>query len=81
MLKQWRMKIIASGFEIGGVYKNKAGEEYGVVKYSDGRTKSGNKMVTIKFLDNGYEYDIDPVQITRGHVKNRFSKTIYGAGV
>nr|DAX84040.1 MAG TPA: hypothetical protein [Caudoviricetes sp.] len=63
---------------IGNTYTNKNGEKFKVVKYSDKRSKSGNKFVVISFLDNGYTYDVDPVQIRRGMVKNRYAKSIYG---
>ena len=63
---------------IGNTYTNKNGEKFKVVKYSDKRSKSGNRFVVISFLDNGYTYDVDPVQIKRGTVKNIYAKGIYG---
>ena len=50
-------------------YINNKGLEYVVLGKTTNKTKSGNLYVKVRFIEPGYEYEVEPIQIKRGTVK------------
>ena len=61
-------------------YINNKGLEYVVLGKTTNKTKSGNLYVKVRFIETGYEYEVEPIQIKRGTVKDRWAKTVLGVG-
>lgn len=62
---------------IGRIFENNAGQKYIVIGIS-GKNKSGNYKYKIRFLETGYERNIEKVEIKRGKIKDKLERTIYG---
>lgn len=62
---------------VGAIGENMHGQKYEIV---DIGKNNNSKVVTVKFLDTGYEVDTYNSNIHKGHIKDRFEKTSYGVG-
>lgn len=69
-----------TSYVVGKTYTNSKGLDYLVLGKTDEKTNSGNYLVRIRFKETGYEYNVEPVQIRRGTVKDRMTKTVLGIG-
>lgn len=72
------MKIILNNL-IGKIFENNAGQKYIVLNIS-GKNKSGNYKYKIRFLNTGYEREVEKVEIKRGKIKDKLEKSVFGIG-
>lgn len=61
-------------------YINNKGLEYVILGKSFASPKNGRYYVKVRFIETGYEYEVELVQIKRGTVKDRWANTVLGVG-
>jgi hypothetical protein len=64
---------------IGQVFENNAGQKYIVLKIS-GKNKSGNYKYKIRFLETGYEREVEKIEIKRGKIKDKLARSVFRVG-
>ncbi|MBG9901833.1 hypothetical protein ABH16_04730 [Bacillus altitudinis] len=64
---------------VGRFFKNNADQSYQVVRFV-GRKKNGTSLFRIRFIETGYERDVEKVEIKRGKIKDRFQRSVFGVG-
>ncbi|MEB9770488.1 hypothetical protein P4K44_33875, partial [Bacillus cereus] len=64
---------------VGRFFRNNAGQSYQVVRFA-GRRKNGISLFRIRFIETGYQRDVEKVEIKRGNIKDRFQRSVFGVG-
>jgi hypothetical protein len=65
---------------LGEKFINKSGQEYEVIAAGP-KKKNGNGTWILRFTETGYvTAPVEKVQITRGKIKDRYAKDIFGVG-
>jgi hypothetical protein len=65
---------------VGKTFSNNAGQKYEVLRLEKIKPNK-TKVYRIRFTDTGYERDIEPVEIKRGKIKDKLSKSVFGVGI
>lgn len=76
------MRILFLGIEteiVGKEFTNNKGQIYKVLAVS-GVKKNGVKAFRIRFLNTGYERDVEKVEIKRGKITDKFERSVFGVG-
>lgn len=64
---------------IGTTYSNNSGHEFTVIDKISGQKGRACKYV-VRFTKSGYQYAVEKVQITRGTVRDRTERSVFGVG-
>lgn len=64
---------------VGGFFRNNADQSFQVLRFV-GRKKNGTSLFRIRFIETGYERDVEKVEIKRGNIKDRFQRSVFGVG-
>ncbi|MCY7451806.1 hypothetical protein MCZ47_16320 [Bacillus altitudinis] len=64
---------------VGRFFRNNADQSYRVVRFA-GRKKNGTSLFRIRFIETGYERDVEKVEIKRGNIKDRYQRSVFGIG-
>jgi hypothetical protein len=68
--------------KIGDIYENNANQKYEVVSSRRVDVGNGRKNTKykVRFVETGYEREVEQVEIKRGKIKDKMEKSVYGVG-
>jgi len=66
---------------IGKIFKNTQGLEFVILEKSTNKASHGGYKYKVKFIESGYEVEVDKSGIVKRMVKDKLAKSVYGIGM